>query len=100
MPRPAVAEPLDISESPELRELVETVSRERRPRTLRVADQDVAVIVPLASKASRSRKAMSQRDIEAFLSSAGSWHGLVDTDQLKADIAESRRISSRPPLDL
>lgn len=99
MPRSAVAEPLDISDSPEIREIVEAVQRAQHPRTLQVGGQDIAVIVPLVSKTSRKPRPKSQRDIELFLSSAGSWRGLVDAEQLKADIAESRRVSSRPPVE-
>jgi hypothetical protein len=37
---------------------------------------------------------------EAFLSTAGGWKDLVDTDRLIEDIYESRNISSRPPIQL
>ena len=39
-------------------------------------------------------------DHEAFLATAGACRDLVDTEQLKADIAASRRHSSRPPVEL
>ena len=35
-------------------------------------------------------------DDEAFLRSAGSWKGLVDTERLIRDIYENRLISTRP----
>jgi len=35
-------------------------------------------------------------DDEAFLRSAGSWKGLVDTERLIRDIYEDRLISTRP----
>lgn len=44
----------------------------------------------------RKRRERTQADREAFLSSAGGWKGLVDTEKLKEDIYESRRMSTRP----
>lgn len=60
-----------------------------------------AVLRPVVpKKAARRPRTISDADYEAFLSTAGGWKGLVDTDQLKADIAHSRRIASRPPVKL
>jgi len=42
----------------------------------------------------------TKTDYEAFLSAAGSWKGLVDPDKLIEDIYESRRRSSKPPVEL
>ena len=44
-------------------------------------------------------KGKTEKDLEAFRSAAGSWKD-VDTDKLMADIYESRRHSSRPPVEL
>ena len=52
----------------------------------------------LASRATRRKR--SAADQEAFLASLGGWKDLVDTDQLIANIYESRQISSRPPIEL
>ena len=41
----------------------------------------------------------SEADHEAFLSAAGSWNGLIDPDKLIADIHESRRLSTKPPIE-
>lgn len=46
----------------------------------------------------RRRRPLSNRD--DFLSTAGSWKGLVDTDNLVENIYESRSISSRPSIQL
>lgn len=54
--------------------------------------------VKLPAKPRRSRKKI-EADYQAFRSAAGSWHD-VDTDKLTEDIYESRRISSRPPVEL
>lgn len=60
-----------------------------------------AVVKPFPSKKARGRgRVITDADYEAFLSSAGSWKGVVDTDKLVADIYESRRLSSRPPVEL
>jgi hypothetical protein len=62
---------------------------------------DVAVIRPAAATSRRRRRqAPTPADYEAFLATAGAWDGLVDTEQLKADIAASRRLSPRPQLEL
>jgi hypothetical protein len=59
-----------------------------------------AVLKPVASKRpARRRRTISDADYEAFLSSAGGWKD-VDTDKLVRDIYESRRQSSRPPVEL
>ena len=59
-----------------------------------------AVLKPLAARRSpRARRVVTEADWEAFLSSAGGWQDL-DTDKLVANIYESRRISSRPPVEL
>src|SRR5690348_17179672 len=47
-----------------------------------------------------NRRKKSAADQEAFLAALGGWKDLVDTDQLVANIYESRQISSRPPVEL
>jgi len=39
-------------------------------------------------------------NLEALYAAAGGWKDLVDPDKLVADIYESRRASTRPPVDL
>ncbi len=46
------------------------------------------------------RRTKTAADHEAFLSSAGGWTDLVDTAQFLADNTESRRLSTRPPVEL
>lgn len=48
----------------------------------------------------RSIKSRTQTDQESFLSTAGGWKDLVDTDKLVEDIYESRSVISRPPITL
>ena len=80
---------------PELARIVEEVETTKKPRELRRDNKTVAVITPTKKKRQKTRA-----DYEAFKSAAGGWKDLVDTEQLKKDIYESRRISTRPPLDL
>jgi len=98
-------ETIDISKNPDLLRLAEEVRRRNTSTVLRNGDEDVAVVMPVADsgkrKAPRSPfKQKSQADIDAFLASAGGWKDLVDTEQLKRDIAESRARSGRPPIKL
>ena len=98
-------ETLDITHHPDLLRLAEEVRRTNTPTVLRRDNEDLAVLMPVAEGATRkarrsSIRKKSQADIDAFLSSAGGWKDLVDTEQLKRDIAESRARSSRPPLTI
>ncbi len=92
--------PIDVSGTPELLRLAQEVRDSGEPRLLRRAGEDLAILTPLRPKANRPRKrARTQADYEAFLASAGSWKD-VDTERFKRDNEESRRISSRPPVEL
>lgn len=91
---------LEIGANPELRRLVETVRETGQPGVLRLAGEDVAVVLPTSTGVGRSRHRRTSADHEAFLSSAGSWQGLVDADVFNADNAEQRRRSSRSPVRL
>ncbi|MBI3974453.1 MAG: hypothetical protein HY332_24505 [Chloroflexi bacterium] len=50
-----------------------------------------------AHQGSKSRRAPTEADREAFLASFGSWKGLVDVDQLKRDPKASRQMSRPAP---
>ncbi len=69
----------------------ETVMVEKEGRGL-------AILKPVSS-GPRRRRHKSSAAYKAFLAAAGSWKD-VDTDQLIADIYASRRISSRPAVEL
>jgi hypothetical protein len=79
--------------------------RERNVSTLLTnGNEDVAVITPVTNLSKHGRKRphgrqKTQADIDAFLSAAGGWKDLVDIEQLKRDIAESRARSNRLPLN-
>ncbi len=93
--------PIDISNTPDLLRLAEEVAESGKPRVLRRADEDVAVLMPVKKPAARRHTARkkTKEDYEAFRSSAGSWDD-VDTDKFIEDMYESRDISTRPPIDL
>ena len=92
-----VYKPIDISNDPALLKLAEEVHTTHEPRILRCDDEDLAVLMPVTPK--RKRKGKTEKDLEAFRSAAGGWKD-VDTNKLIADIYESRRHSSRPPVEL
>jgi hypothetical protein len=48
--------PLDISNTAELLTLAEEVQRTQRPRVLRRADEDIAVIAPITQPAPKKRR--------------------------------------------
>ena len=81
--------------------VLDRVVRNHETVVIERGGSDVAVIRPTATKGGRrGRRPRTPADREAFLATAGAWDGLVDTDRLKADIAASRRLSSRPPVEL
>ncbi len=90
-------ETLDIDGMPELSRLADEVAATGRPRSLRRGGREIAVLQPIRS--ARRRREPSEKDIEAFRASAGSWKD-VDTDRFLADIYASRDTPPRPPVDL
>jgi hypothetical protein len=95
------ATPIDISETSELLQLAEEVQRSHTARILRRGGEDLAMVVPLPHpvKARKNRRQITEADLAAFRSAAGSWAD-VDTDTLIEDIYETRRRSNRPPIEL
>ncbi|MBN9388761.1 MAG: hypothetical protein J0I20_11965 [Chloroflexi bacterium] len=62
-------------------------------------EQGEQVLLKPAPASKRKHRTRTEADHQAFLASAGGWKD-VDTDKLLDDIYESRRTSSRPPVDL
>ena len=58
-----------------------------------------AVLRAIPARKAARRRGITDADWDAFLASAGSWDD-VDTEKMKRDIRESRRISSRPRVEL
>jgi hypothetical protein len=91
---------IDISNSPDLLKLAEEVQASETPYLLRRDGEDIAMLVPApAASKRRGTPGKSEADMAAFWSSFGGWKD-VDTDRLINDIYESRRISTRPPVEL
>ena len=91
---------VDISNVPDLLRLAEDVKKTRRPRVLRRADEDIAVLVPVPKAAQQAmQRTPTDEDIAAFEAAAGGWTD-VDIDQFLNDNARSRQVSSRPPVEL
>jgi hypothetical protein len=97
MPHPT---PIDSSNIPELVRIAEEVEATKTPRKLKRENKTVAVIMPVVKATAKQKREKTKADYEAFKSAAGGWKDLVDTEKLKRDIYESRRISTRPPIDL
>lgn len=90
---------VDVTNLPELLGLAEEVKRSNRRYVLIHENEELAVVTP-AGRRKGDRGGSSLSAHEAFLASAGSWKGLVDTDALLSDIYESRSRSSRAPVEL
>ncbi len=76
------------------------VVRARKAVVVEDKGNALAVLKPTTRAPRGKRRRKSAADYEAFLASAGAWKDLVDTEKLKKDIYESRKISSRPPIVL
>lgn len=96
-----VAEPkmLNIDNKPELRALVSEVKVTGKSVTLVAEGVVVAVIQPIGREPGEPGD-LTEEEHAAFRATSGGWEGIVDVDQFLADNAESRRISSRPSVDL
>ncbi len=81
-----------------LARIFDRVVTENVPSVVEGKGKKMAILKPMRAS-SRRRRRKTRADYEAFLSAAGSWHK-VDTDRLVSDIYESRRLSSRPPVQL
>ena len=93
--------PIDITNIPELVRIAEEVEATKTPRELVRENKPVALITPVTgAKKAKRRKGKTKGDYEAFKSAAGGWKDLVDTEKLKRDVYESRKISTRPPIEL
>lgn len=91
---------IDLSPDSELLKLAEEVQRTNRPRILKREGEELAIISPLRGvRRHPLLRKKSPADMGAFWSSFGSWKD-IDTDKLKEDIYESRRISTKPRPDL
>ncbi len=91
---------IDITHMHDLVKIAEEVEATKTPRELRRENKTVAVIMPARSATARKKREKTKADYDAFKSAAGGWKDLVDTEKLKKDIYESRKVSTRPSIDL
>jgi type IV secretory pathway VirJ component len=85
---------IDVTDTPEPLRLAEEVHSTHKPRLLRSAEQELALLIPVRAPG----RPTTEADLAAFRSAAGGWAD-IDTDQLLEDFRESRRLS-RPPVDV
>lgn len=78
--------------------LVNRVATERISIVVEKDGEELAVLRPARTKAKRRRK-KSAAARKAFLSAAGSWKDIVDTDKFLRDNRASRDISTRPHVE-
>ena len=90
---------IDITNIPELLALAREAGRTKEPALLRANSGKLAVLLPAGGRTRRVRGAKTKAGMDAFLSAAGTWSD-VDTYALVRDISDSRRRSSRPPVNL
>jgi len=91
---------MDVRDIPELIRLAREVHESGEFRILREGDKELAMILPMEPPVSYPWRDKTEEDYEAFRSSAGGWKGIVDVEQILKDNEESRRISTRPPVEL
>ncbi|HZQ09452.1 MAG TPA: type II toxin-antitoxin system prevent-host-death family antitoxin [Anaerolineae bacterium] len=87
----------DFSKNPTI--LVNRVAHEHISIVVEKDGEPLAVLKPVRPKSKRrGKKSAAAR--KAFLAAAGSWRDVVDTDKFLADNYESRRLSTRPHVEL
>ncbi len=94
--------PIDIStmKLPDLLRVVEEVSTTKKPRILKVHSETLAILMPVGTVVKpKEKRVKTKADYEAFRKAAGSWKDM-DVEQFKADIYASRRLSTRPLVNL
>ena len=95
---------VEIDDNPALLQFFEDARASGEPLIVIHKGLEVGVVVPpdqFAREEPRlAGRETTEADLRAFRDAAGGWKGLVDTDKLVEDVYESRRISSRPPVEL
>lgn len=97
-----MAETIDVTGVPELENLAEDVHDSKRPRVLTADGERLAVLVPVDDDDgpvvddTLPDRVITDEDRAAFRASAGGWAGIVDAEELKAQIHAGR--GSRRPV--
>jgi hypothetical protein len=91
---------IEVGDSPDLLRVAEEVRATGELRLLSRGEQQLAVVAPVSAGMGRRKRERSEADRQAFLASLGSWKNLIDADAFVEANYESRRRSSRPPVEL
>ena len=83
---------IDIKAFPELVRVIDDALARGEPVVLRDGERDLVMVEPIVPDMvpGTEKHPRSPEALDAFLSSAGSWKGIVDADQLLSDIYEGR----------
>jgi hypothetical protein len=92
--------PIDITNMPDLVRIAEEVEASKKPRELKRENKPIALITPIVQTKPQRKRGKTTFDPEAFKATAGILKGLIDAEQLKKDIYESRGLITRPPIKL
>ncbi|MGH2534543.1 MAG: hypothetical protein ACRDJW_19940 [Thermomicrobiales bacterium] len=90
---------IDATKMPELRRVAEEARETNEPIVIQTNGEDIAVITPIDRQGQPHRRPPTQEQIDAVMAAAGSWKGLIDVDELKAQWRAARG-SNRPPVEL
>lgn len=95
-----MADTIDVTGVPELKLLAEDVHDSKRSRILTADGERLAVLMPVDDDGpvvydDLPNRVITDEDRAATLSSFGGWAGLIDAEELKAEVREGRG-SSRP----
>ena len=91
---------IDITHLPDLLRIAEEVKATKTPRILKRESETVAVLMPVGTAVKpKKKREQTKADYEAFRKAAGSWKDR-DVEKFKADTYASRRLSTRPLVNL
>ncbi|MGH2531674.1 MAG: hypothetical protein ACRDJW_05150 [Thermomicrobiales bacterium] len=94
---------VSTADSPIIKEIVDEIHSGLGQVVIQDEGEDVAIVLPLARvERGRGRRIdfkPTPEQIERAMSAAGGWHGLIDADELKAQIKAARG-SNRPTYKL
>jgi len=92
--------PIDISNTPDILRLAEEVRKRQAPYLLRRDSEDIAVLTPIKTATrKRTKRTPTAADIDAAWATFGLWQN-EDVETFLRNNEESRRISSRLPVEL
>jgi hypothetical protein len=101
-----MADTIDVTGVPELKLLAEDVHDSKRSRILTADGERLAILMPVDDDDGPvvyddlPDRVITDEDRAATLSSFGGWAGLIDAEELKAEVREGRGSSrgDSPPL--